>query len=132
MDLLFFIFLPDPLISLIPVFFIAFIPFFFNDLRMGCFLLMTSLTTEDPNSLAAGLAALIIKGNILLATPEIKDRIPDPLRYGIPLGVKTEMSSNPAPFLSIEGDKNNCLNSLSLGGVKAIRMMIMRSLLYEG
>ena len=71
---LFFIILPEPDNRFNPVSFRAFTP---------CFLMIVlkvfyHLTTEETNCFAAGLAALKIKGNTLLA---INENIPPPLLF---------------------------------------------------
>ena len=51
---------------------------FFNDCFIGFLPFIVSLTTEETNCFAAGLAALNIKGNTLLA---INENIPPPLLF---------------------------------------------------
>ena len=76
--LLFFIILPEPDNRFNPVSFRAFIPCFFNDCFKGFLSFIVSLTTEETNCFAAGLAALNINGNTLLA---INENIPAPLLF---------------------------------------------------
>ena len=68
--LLFFIILPEPDNRFNPVSFRAFIPCFFNDCFKSFLPFILSLTTEETNCFAAGLAALNINGNTLLAINE--------------------------------------------------------------
>ena len=75
---LFFIILPEPDNRFNPVSFRPFIPCFLNDCFKGFLPFIVSLTTEETNCFAAGLAALNIKGNTLLA---INENIPPPLLF---------------------------------------------------
>ena len=75
---LFFVILPNPDKSFNPVSFRAFIPCFLIDCFIGLLPFIVSLTTEETNSFADGLAALNIKGNTLLA---INKDIPPPLLF---------------------------------------------------
>ena len=74
----FFIILPEPDNRFNPVSFRAFIPCFFNDCFKGFLPFIVSLTTEERNCFATGLAALNINGNTLLA---INENIPPPLLF---------------------------------------------------
>ena len=76
--LLFFIILPEPDNRFNPVSFRAFIPCFYNDSFKGFLPFIVSLTTEETNCFATGLAALNINGNTLLA---INENIPPPLLF---------------------------------------------------
>ena len=76
--LLFFIILLEPDNRFNPVSFRTFIPCFFNDSFKGFLPFIVSLTTEETNCFAAGLAALNINGNTLLA---INENIPAPLLF---------------------------------------------------
>ena len=97
--LFFFVILPDPDKSFNPVSFRAFIPCFLIDCFIGLLPFIASLTTEETNVFADGLATLNIKGSTLLA---INENIPPPLLFLRAwedlLGWNTLISSKPAPL----------------------------------
>ena len=86
-----FVILPDPFKRRNPVSFKAFIPCFFNDCLMGTSPVMTSCNTEDPNCLAAGLAALNINGKTFLAALEMSEKIYPPLRRNLEVEYRVEI-----------------------------------------